>query len=216
MQVGAHHAYFIVFFVEVVEKNVAQGNNAFQFTSRADRQVPEPMPLHQGHASLEGIARCDGQRIFGHDLADRSASGVLAADHHTAHQIALGENAGQWAFLKNRYGADVVLHHHASDFEHGLMGLGGYYDLIPEQITDQHLNLPWMLLLWTSPVLLPSFKTNRHRSPGSPLSVFIYGPAAEYMSKIARKEVKNEDWRRVGVPGSTCLREQSTRFGSRP
>src|SRR5208337_708937 len=77
------------------------------------------------------------------DLTDRGAGGILAADHHTAHQVALGENAGQLAILQNRYGADVVLHHHAGNFEHGLVGLSGYGDLIPDQITDQHLHLPW-------------------------------------------------------------------------
>jgi hypothetical protein len=70
--------------------------------------------------------------------------GVPAADDHAAHQVALGKDASELAILQNRHGADVVLHHHAGDFEHGLVGFGGDGDLILEQIADQHLHLPWI------------------------------------------------------------------------
>jgi hypothetical protein len=43
--------------------------------------------------------------------------------------------------LEYRYGADVVLHHQPRDFEHGLVDLNRYENLILEQIRDQHLYL---------------------------------------------------------------------------
>ena len=110
----------------------------------ANGQVAETVPLHQGPAGLDLIARGDGQRILGHDLADRRTGGILAGDHHAAHQVAFGEDSGELAILQNWHRSDVVFHHHAGDFEDCLVSFGGYCDLIPEQIADQHLNLPLM------------------------------------------------------------------------
>ncbi len=177
------------------------------------------MALHQGHAGLQRITWSDGQRILGHDLADRSTGGILATDHHTAHQIALGEDAGQLAVLKNWYGADVVLHHHAGDFKHGLVGFGGYYDLIPEQITDQHLHLPRMHLPQTSAGKRRARRTVSIRLYRRKQSHSISGPAAEYMSKIARKEEKNELRGRGALPrndGAKPRHHTVSRFDPRP
>ncbi len=142
MEVSAHHPNFIILLIEVVEKDVAKGDDAFQFASGANGQVSETVPLHKRHAGLKRVIGSNCEGVFGHDLTDRSAGRIFAIDDDAAHEVAFGEDAGELTVEQNGYGSDVVFDHQVGDFEYGLIGFGRYGNLILEQIADQHLHLP--------------------------------------------------------------------------
>ena len=48
MEVGTHHAHFIVLGVQVMQQDVPQGNYADQLFARAYRQVAKAVPPHEG------------------------------------------------------------------------------------------------------------------------------------------------------------------------
>src|ERR1700676_5489014 len=141
MQIGAHHPNLVIFFIEVMEQDIAQGDYTLYFPSRTYWQVSEAVAFHQSHAGFKVIAGRDRQRIFGHDLTDWSVGSILPRNHDAAHQIALRENAHQMSVLQHWNGSDVVLHHEPGNFKSRLPHLGEDSDLISEQIRDQHLHL---------------------------------------------------------------------------
>jgi hypothetical protein len=177
MQVRTHHSNLVVFLVQIMEKNVAQRDDTLEFPPGADWEMAETVAFHERHASLQGIVRGDGKWIFGHDLADRGVGGILAGNDYASHQVALGKDSQQLSILKNGHGADVVLHHQLGNFERSLVRLGGYCDLVLEQITDQHLHLPWTR---AGEPKRGGWRQGRPWDEGRKK----FGPAAEYMSKM--------------------------------
>src|ERR1700682_2799407 len=184
MQIGAHHPSLVIFFIEVMEQNIAQGNYTFYFPSGTHRQVSEAVTFHQSHAGFKVIAGRDRQRVSGHDLTDWSVGSILPRNHDAAHQIALGENAHQLPILQHWNGADVVLHHESGNFKSRLPHLGEDSNLISEQIRDQHLHL---LGTRRRPSGSSSTATIRRRKP----KMIYIRPAAEYMSEMAVWKAKN-------------------------
>ena len=89
MNVGAHHPDFVVFLGQIVEQDIAHGNNTEQLLLLADGKVTKAVAAHQVAASFEVSRRFDGQGIGSHDFPDFRTPWIAALDNHAPHEIAL-------------------------------------------------------------------------------------------------------------------------------
>ncbi len=140
VQIGAHHPHLVVFFVEIMEHDIAQRDYPFEFSPVTNRQVAEAVAFHQRHACFEIVVGRDREWISGHNFADLRTGSILALGDHSTHQIALGKDSHQLPVFEDWHRSDVVLHHELRNFEDGVVDFGGHHDLISQQIRDQHLH----------------------------------------------------------------------------
>src|SRR5579862_4988928 len=139
VDVGAHHAHFIIFLRQVAQEQVTQGNQALEFCAFANGQVTEAVVAHDHHALFYGRGWADYDGIGGHDFFNSRALGVAAFHDDAAHQVALRENSREMTILQHRHRTDVVLHHDASDVANGLPHLGnGRFMAFHEIIDGRH------------------------------------------------------------------------------
>src|SRR5579864_6764011 len=100
--------------------------------------MAEAVAPHQRHAVFQIFIHADGERIVGHHLRHTGAARITAFRHHALHQVALGKDSYQFAIVQHRHGADVVLHHDAYGFEHGLAQFRLERVLVFDQVADTH------------------------------------------------------------------------------
>jgi hypothetical protein len=113
------------------------------------RQVPHPVPVHEGHGSLPAGVRADGVRVRGHPVGHRGVAPPGVGVGHAAEQVALGEDAGQLARrVGHQYGPDAEPVHLAHDGPEGARerhpdGVG-LHDLSDRERGLRHFE-PWIV-----------------------------------------------------------------------
>src|SRR5579872_1431985 len=142
VNVGAHHPDFVVLFVEILEEDVAQGDDADQAPLMADREMTKIVTAHERHTIFDIFVHAHSERIVGHDFSDAGRARVAAFGNHALHQIAFGENSDQLAIVKNRNGSDVVLDHGTDGFQDAVTQFSVLGFLTLDQIADAHGILP--------------------------------------------------------------------------
>ena len=142
MDVSAHHPDLVIFLVEVVQKDIAQGDHAHELALMAYGEMPEAVAPHQRHAAFEIFVRADGQWIVRHDLSHAGAARITPFSDHPAHQISLREDADEIAIVDDGNGADVALDHGANSLKNGVAEVRLIGLLIFDQVADTHLIPP--------------------------------------------------------------------------
>src|ERR1700745_345189 len=104
----------------------------------ANRQVPEAVTAHQGHAGLEGLPCAHGQGIVGHHLGKTRRSWILALGNDPAHEISLRENSDQLTAVYDRNRANVAFDHCAYGLKNGVAKFRMIGLLIFDQVADTH------------------------------------------------------------------------------
>jgi len=120
VDIGAHHTHLVVFLRQVVQQDVAYRNNALQLVTLANQQVTKTVPSHEKAAGFHVLPWTDGEGILGHDIADTGAGWVEALDYNSAHKIAFGKHARQYAVLHDGDSADVTVNHGTGYIKHRL------------------------------------------------------------------------------------------------
>ena len=87
-------------------------------------------------AGFHVLARTDGERVRGHDIAHASLYWVAAFDHDPAHEIALGKHAYQHSVPQYGNGADVTFDHGSRHVQHTLLDIGVIGILTFDEIVD--------------------------------------------------------------------------------
>ena len=116
VDVGAHHAHFIILLVQIVEQGVAERYHANQVAFVANGQVTETVAPHQGYAVFQVLVHADRKG----SLVMTSAIQVLRGSRPSAddafHEVPFGKNSDQFAIVQCGNRTDVV-------FDHDLYGL---------------------------------------------------------------------------------------------
>src|ERR1700733_7675055 len=100
--------------------------------------------IHQEDTLLHGFIERNGARVRRHDFSDRSVGGVAADGYNAVHNVALGKNSRKLSVAHHGERANIVLHHEASGFEHGVSGIDGINSAIFHEVAKRgHRETPW-------------------------------------------------------------------------
>src|SRR3974390_3513657 len=142
VDVGTHHAYFVIFLIQIMQQDVPERHHADQVSFVADREVAETVAPHQRHTVLDLFIHADAERIVGHDLSHAGITGIAAFGDNALHEVALRKNSDELTVVQDGHGTDAAFDHGPHGLEHGVPQFRLICVLILNQVADTHLTPP--------------------------------------------------------------------------
>src|SRR5713226_6260424 len=123
--------------LQIRTERVARRHHAERLAVLHHRHVPEFAFVHQVERMPERPVGRDGARIRRHDLGQAGLRRVAALGEHAEQRVALGEDAGQPAALRDQQRADAVALHQLRRRRDARFGAGGNRFLLPYDAADR-------------------------------------------------------------------------------